>query len=168
MARHAWKITLPDGGHAVELEHGYVSGKRRLVVDGTELPETGKKSLLDFGSDHPFAVAGHPCVITIRSNGFVFRYDLFVDGRSVSTGRPHEPLAPIPWWAWFFFAACLGVPVYSMGGAVPGGLGAAGAVGCLYLARLPGRGAWFRALACVLATAAAWGAFLGFLELLKG
>jgi len=55
------------------------------------------------------------------------------------TPSPSAPAAkpPIPWWAWLFAGACILIPIITLGGAVPGALGAGSAGGCVYVARNP-------------------------------
>jgi hypothetical protein len=70
--------------------------------------------------------------------------------------------AGIPGWAWPFVVACVAIPVVSLGGAVPGALGAGAAAACANVAK---REAWetsTRVIACAGIAAGAWVAFLGF------
>jgi len=34
MASKVWTFDLEDGRHVVELRHGYIGGKRVLIIDG--------------------------------------------------------------------------------------------------------------------------------------
>lgn len=60
MAKRTWNITLDDVKHTIELDHGTMSGKRRIWIDGQPLLQ-----LMDFGRQHPFVLAGYNCVVFI-------------------------------------------------------------------------------------------------------
>ncbi len=100
MAKKIWTVALEDGQHTIELEHGYISGKRKICVDGTpiKLPPKSANSFLDFGSNHPFKIGSHCCIIHIRTNGITFSFDLSVDGRSISTGKQVDSSTSVPSW----------------------------------------------------------------------
>jgi len=70
-----------------------------------------------------------------------------------------QPKPPIPWWAWLFAAGCIAIPVITIGGAIPGALGAGGAAGCVGVARLPGRSVAFRIGICAAILAGCWALF---------
>jgi hypothetical protein len=166
MAKRTWTIELEDGQHTVELDHGYISGKRRISVDGRPVEETARAqdALFDIGSSHPFNIGGHRCLLVIRSKwGLTYEYDLVVDGRSVATGAEAPAQAPIPAWGYLFVAACGLIPVVSLGGAVPAAIGVAGAVGCLGTARDGSKTLAERAGRCLAITAGCWVVFLLFL-----
>lgn len=166
MAQRTWTIELEDGRHTIELDHGYVSGKRRISVDGRRIEETAraKDALFDIGSSHDFGIGRHRCTVVIRSKwGVAYEYDLLVDGRSVTTGAGALAPAPMPAWGYVFMAACGLIPVVSLGGAVPAVIGAAGAVGCLGAARDGSKGLAERAGRCLAITAGCWVIFLVFL-----
>ena len=70
----------PSG--VVEMEHGFISGKRTLKVDGSIIERSSK--LLDTGSEHRFTIGSQDCVLRIRSNmGLWFDYELYVSGKLV-------------------------------------------------------------------------------------
>jgi hypothetical protein len=82
MARRRWSFrrttTEKSVRHTVELEHGYWSGRRRIVVDDTVIHETGSH-LSDGGSVHGFTVDDLVCQLVIDTpTGMWFRYRLFV------------------------------------------------------------------------------------------
>lgn len=87
--KRSWVIKLEDGDHRIELEHGYVSGKRVIYLDGNMI-EHIRFNVFDTGSIHEFRINAHICKVLITSKGFVFSYDLTVDGISVKTGLPVE------------------------------------------------------------------------------
>ncbi len=132
MAKKIWTIALEDGQHTIELEHGYISGKRTICVDGTqiELPPGESSSFLDFGSNHPFKIGNHFCIIHIRTNGITFNFDLSVDGSSISTGKQVDSSNSVPSWVWAFVVACAIIPIISLGGAIPTMIGFVGAGYC--------------------------------------
>ncbi len=90
MAYRKWEIELEGKKHSVELEHGYVTGRREVRVDGQVLPELNvKTNLMDFGGTLPFKVGSHECAVLIRTKylGLAYSYDLIVDGKSLKTGK---------------------------------------------------------------------------------
>ncbi len=93
MAKRAWQFQFEDGAHEIVLEHGYLSGKRRFFIDGEEfklLPAEARHNP-DVGSTHTFEIAGHECMVVIRTNGVTFTYDLVIDGITQSTRQPYQP-----------------------------------------------------------------------------
>ena len=87
MAKRRWEISLPDGRHSVELEHGYFTGRRKLTVDGVTTTQSGG-ALRDQSGMFPFRVGNSVAQLRIATNGLRYDYDVVVDGRSVTTGRP--------------------------------------------------------------------------------
>src|SRR3712207_398869 len=79
MPRKVWTIPLEDGSHTIELDHGAISGRRSIRVDG-ELVERSRHHV-DFGSSHTFELSGHLCEVVIDTNGLTFSYFLLVDGK---------------------------------------------------------------------------------------
>ena len=121
MAKRTWKVALPDGEHVVDFEHGYISGARKLVVDGRPVVKV-KRNVIDMGGDVAFQISGHPCAVLVKSNGITYSYDLEVDGKSVATGvvrGPSEKIQPLPGWAMLGVAACFAIPLVSLGGGGP-------------------------------------------------
>jgi hypothetical protein len=96
MAKKNWTIQLEDGRHSVELDHGALSGKRRISLDGQVVEESQKT--IDIGSQHTFPLDGHECTVVIRTNGFTFSYDLLLDGQPLEkrAARPKPPPKPKP------------------------------------------------------------------------
>lgn len=78
MTKTSWTVELEGRRRVVELDHGTISGKREIRVDG-ELVEKSRR-LFDSGSSHTFQLDGHMITARIKSNGLRFRYDLLVDG----------------------------------------------------------------------------------------
>ena len=93
MAYKKWEIQLEGQKHSVELQHGYVTGRREIRVDGKVLPEFNvKTNLIDFGANLPFKIGTHDCAVVIRTKnlGLRYAYDLWVDGKSLSTGKSQD------------------------------------------------------------------------------
>jgi len=94
MTKKIWKLNLKDGIHEIELRHSSFSGKRSILVDGVriEIPRQEKRKRWDTGSKHIFSVHAHQCMMVIRSSGFNYEYELFLDGTSIDSGLPltHE------------------------------------------------------------------------------
>jgi hypothetical protein len=82
MTRKIWTFRLEDGVHRVELDHGYMSGKRSLTVDGVVADQSSrvKDMVFDTGSTHSFQIGKHECALDIATNGVTFTYNLTVDG----------------------------------------------------------------------------------------
>ena len=94
MARKSWDLRLEDGSHQVVVDHSQWSGRIEVSVDGRVIERTRKLfQLAATGSDHPFRIGDHSLAVAIRPNLMTYRYDLFLDGRSVETGADEAPLA---------------------------------------------------------------------------
>ncbi len=87
MAKKVWTFTLRDRRHTVELDHGYLSGKTCITVDGEQIERSRK---IGTGSVHNFQVSGVPCVLEIIESGIRFNYELFVDGNHVYAEDAHQ------------------------------------------------------------------------------
>jgi hypothetical protein len=156
MAKKIWTVQLADGEHTIQLEHGLFSNKRTISIDG-QMAEQGQFSLFDFGGDYPFKIGAHSAMLHMRFGWVRYQYDVSLDGVSVTTQQPVEPLRPMPRWALIFIAACLFIPLFTLGGAVPATLGLSGAYACVSIAR---RRSWNTALRAGLSigvTAVCWG-----------
>jgi hypothetical protein len=66
----------------------------------------------------------------------------------------------VPGWAYFFAIACAVIPVASIGGLIPIGIGIGGAGACVKVSSMGSLPQPARLLACVLITAACWGLFI--------
>jgi hypothetical protein len=73
-----------------------------------------------------------------------------------------DTFAGLPGWAWAFVVACVAIPVVSLGGAIPGAIGAGSAAGCANVAKREGMQPGTRIAACAAITAGAWVLFLTF------
>lgn len=85
MSKKIWTFASKDGNHAVELDHGFWSGKREITIDGVPLESSSK--IWDTGSVHHFEVSGVPCVLQIKGNLLSFKYNLYVDGKLINSPR---------------------------------------------------------------------------------
>lgn len=165
MARKDWSFELEDGKHTVELDHGYFSGKRKIWSDGKLIIEETKSA--DLGSDHVFKIGSHTAMVTIRNTSITPKYDLAIDGRSVTTGEPVEPLGPFPLWTWLFVAGSI-IPPFALifsdalgvcDSSVIGGVGGGAVAMCLILARGSSKTLGLRIAICAILTAAMWGIY---------
>jgi hypothetical protein len=168
MAQRTWQLTLEDGPHTVELDHSYWTTRRRINVDGRLLTQADltSKGMYGLGSEDSFRLGTHTLTVYVRSNGFSYNYDLGVDGRSVTTGQ--AAAQPIPGWAWLFVAACMLIPLITLGGAIPAVIGVAGAVGCSSIARDPSKPTAVRAALCSGIVVLCWSLLIGFLLMVGG
>ncbi len=91
--------------------------------------------------------------------GLVPDLELFLDGKPV----PGTAAVPMPKWGYVFIAACALIPIITVGGAIPAGIGAGGAFGCAALARDEAKPVAQRVALCVAVTVVAWAAFAALL-----
>jgi len=166
MASKTWTFRLEDGDHTVQLDHNLWSGKRTVVVDGRSLVDETKK--FNLVSDYPFDIRGHKGLVRIRSNGIAYNYDVAIDGKSVTTGKPALAAASMPAWGWAFVIVCVLIPVVSLGGIVPAVIGVGGAIICSVIARDASKEASTRVAICLGVTVLCWGVFIGFALLVAG
>ena len=85
MAKKVWSFTLENQKHVVELEHGKISGKRVITLDGETIHKS--KKLVDSGSEHSFQIENRPCLIRIKTNGITFSYEFVLDGYLIEPGQ---------------------------------------------------------------------------------
>ena len=79
MAKKRWAFKLDNADHSVELEHGWWSGKREIIIDG--VPWESSTKFFDTGSVHHFKISEVPCVLHIKNKVFTFQYDFYVNGK---------------------------------------------------------------------------------------
>ena len=77
-----------------------------------------------------------------------------------SPKQEQQPQPPIPKFVWLFVVCCGFIPVLTLGGAIPGGLAAAGAVSCIGVARNEAWSVATRVTLCTAITVACWALFL--------
>jgi len=78
-----------------------------------------------------------------------------------------EIFVGLPGWAWPFVALCLFIPVATLGGAIPIGLGLGGAMGAARLAKDPERPPRVRIILCAGITVLAWAGLAATMHLLR-
>ena len=71
MTKTSWTVDLEGRRRVIELDHGAISGKREIRVDG-KLVEKSRK-LFDSGSSHTFQLDGHMITVRVKTNGLTFR-----------------------------------------------------------------------------------------------
>lgn len=75
-----WTVSLADGIHKVEFEHGTLSGKRVIRVDGKEIYRVEWMFKL-VGTEY-FNIGKVKCSININATtGFAYEYSLLVNGQ---------------------------------------------------------------------------------------
>ena len=94
MAEKTWTVNLDGANHTIGLEHGAISGKRVIKLDGEVIEESQK--LMDSGTDHFFKIREHICAVHIHTGGIRFKYDLSVNGISAETGQPTKLMDGTP------------------------------------------------------------------------
>lgn len=79
----------------------------------------------------------------------------------------HDTVVPnsawTPRWVWGFVIACMAIPVVSLGGAIPGAIGGAGAYGCYRAARRADSTTARRVAICTAIAVGCWLAFIAFI-----
>ncbi|MGB2854194.1 MAG: hypothetical protein WBC55_07070 [Dehalococcoidia bacterium] len=85
MAKKVWTFVVKEQRHVVELEHGYWSGKRDIVIDGVPFESSSK--IYDTGSVHHFNISGVPCILRIKSKLITFDCELYVGGTKVKASK---------------------------------------------------------------------------------
>ncbi|KAK2720739.1 hypothetical protein QYM36_004579 [Artemia franciscana] len=75
-----WNVPLPDKVYVVELEHGSISGKRVIRLDGEEIYR--KDWMFRLVGTDIFYIGENECAINIDSiKGLKFRYTLTMNGK---------------------------------------------------------------------------------------
>lgn len=85
-----WQVQLDGIVHEIRIKHNWL-GKLSVIVDGTVLSDSVNFSLhSSSGNIVEFAINNHNCFVVsiLKPNKVSHKYDLFVDGHSVSTGKP--------------------------------------------------------------------------------
>ncbi|RUS75885.1 hypothetical protein EGW08_016344 [Elysia chlorotica] len=84
-----WDISLSDGVHKVEFEHGTTTGKRIIRVDGKEIYRQDWMFKL-VGKEH-FQVSKTKCCISIEAvSGFAYEYSLEVNGKPLKKFQENQ------------------------------------------------------------------------------
>ncbi len=92
MTKKTWEFRLDGIRHKVEMEHGFLSRKLSIVIDGGSKPIQFPKNQepFDLGSKNQFQLANHACAIVIIPYAFKYEYDLEVEGISIVTGKSND------------------------------------------------------------------------------
>lgn len=156
MGNKIWRFELDHWEHVFQIEHGFLSGVKSILLDGERVEKD---------KENNFRIRDHTCKIDIRDSLFSSEYNLLIDGRLVGEGK--EVKAPssksIPGWAWLFVVACGVIPIVSLGGCVPGAIGAGGAYGCAAVARNQDIPTVLGVVICIVITAISWILFVVFI-----
>ena len=67
-----------------------------------------------------------------------------------------EAFSGLPPWAWLFVVACFAIPVITLGGAIPTGIGFGAAGGCAQVSKKPDWETAPKILTCAAIAAGAW------------
>lgn len=91
-----WDVPLSDKNHRIELEHGTLSGKRVIRVDGKEILK--KDWMFKLVGSESFEIGRAKCVITIQAiGGFTYEYSLSVNGKLLEKFRENQSKVMKTW-----------------------------------------------------------------------
>jgi hypothetical protein len=131
MPTQNWLIDIPTGQHAIRLVRSDLTGWTDVFVNGEKLV----KSQLERrrrGRELVFEKDDVRYVATLKSSFASGSFELNVNGNNVLTDNP---VPPLPKWSWIFIAACVAIPIVSLGGAIPAAVGVGGAYAVSAIAR---------------------------------
>ena len=75
-----WDVSLADGVHKVNFEHGTTTGKRVITVDGVEILR--KNWMFRLVGQETFKVGGKKATVHVEAvSGFQYEYTLEVNGK---------------------------------------------------------------------------------------
>jgi len=166
MPTRTWDIDLEDGAHSVTVKQHPLTGMGRIWVDGVQLPMriTSWQMMTRWGGTYPLGVQGHGYVLRVSSNGFTYSHKLDLDAQCLyMTQQQVVAPPPLPRWAWPFIAACVLMPVATLGGVVPILLGVGGAAGCTSVAQRQSAAPLVRIMVCVSITIFCWALLVTFM-----
>jgi len=154
MTKHSWKFKLDGKEYNVLFEVKY---------NGAFVTINGQKEKLEKGTferllnpEYKFTIGGKPATIAPKGGGLRAKFDLAIDEKSVSSGEAVKESLPIPIWAWVFAIGCIAIPVVSLGGAIPAGIGFGGAAAVIAYSKNPSVTKTKRLAVCAGITAVAW------------
>lgn len=81
MATKAWNVDINGTTHYVELDHGTMTGSRKITVDDRVVVDEGVS--VKFGEKIPFEIEGNPAELEISTAGFDWDYSLKLNNRVV-------------------------------------------------------------------------------------
>ncbi|XP_026287382.1 fas apoptotic inhibitory molecule 1 [Frankliniella occidentalis] len=94
----AWEVTLSDGVHSVEFEHGTTTGKRVIRVDGKEIVRRDWMFKLVGPEVFLLGKSNARCVIKVEPvGGFSYSYELEVNGKSYHKFNENQSRAMRTW-----------------------------------------------------------------------
>ncbi len=85
---------------------------------------------------------------------------------SLPVSAPKAGWAAVPAWTWVFVVLCIAIPIVSLGGAIPGAIGAGAAAGCYSVAKNDKSSTGARVALCAAITVGAWIVFVVAMALL--
>ncbi len=156
-----WAVTT-DREHQVGIDLSMFTGRETIFVDGVKV---SSKFSMKLKREWPIHLGEHvdaKIVVTLKY-GMVPSADLVVDGRSIEPsmksfgGKGGQPSTPA--WGWFFAVACFAIPVATLGGALPAGLGVVAGIGCLQVSA-SARNLGLRVALASAIVIAAWGVLI--------
>jgi len=158
MTKHSWKFEL--GGKKYEVIFQVKYKGAFVTINGKE--EKLEKGAFEraFNPEYNFTIAGKPARIYSQRGTFKAKFDLVVDGKSVSTGESVRDSLPIPRWAWALVAACIAIPVISLGGALPTGIAFGASAAIISYSKKPDVTTTKRLAVCAGILGVAWTLFL--------
>ena len=115
MTVRTWQVESDGKIHTVELDHGTLSGKRIITVDGRPAVQlqTLDHLVWDVGGSYPVPIGNKEGVVRIRLAAMSLlgcRYDLVWDGTSISPQPvPRRPNNGLKLWLVVATAICLAV-----------------------------------------------------------
>lgn len=153
MPTFSWLVSSPDKQYKVDVDQNAWTGALTIKVDGQQLD---KSAITKAGRVREFLIGGQNAALKIKG-GLGPNLELTVGEQVVPLLNP--PLA-MPWWGWLCVVACVAIPVVTLGGALPAGIGIGGAAGVYTVARNPSMSASLRFLACLGIVIICWGLLL--------
>jgi hypothetical protein len=86
MAKKSWQFEVGEASHLLELEHGTITGRRKLTLDGEVIEQSSKfwHLVFDVGSNHSFQIGASEGLIIIRTDGLTYTYSFFLDGEEIA------------------------------------------------------------------------------------
>lgn len=152
MQTQQWLINVNGMNYQVEFRPSQWSGNHQLFVNGQQIPLQKVFFQAFVGMDQAVNIGGKECRLVMLGS----KADLAVDGVYIGSQKPYAPRKGMPWWSWIFVAACVAIPIVSLGGALPMVLGVLGALGCVRTAISPSMKMPAKLLSCVGITALCW------------
>lgn len=147
-----WIINIDGNDNEVIFVPNKWSGKHKLTVNGeeTEIKKTPFQAFT--GIDQPITIGEKECRFVLVGN----KADIAVDGMYADSKKPYTPLKNMPWWVWIFIAACIAVPIVSLGGALPVVIALLCSTWCVRISVAPDIKTVFKVFYCLGISVLAW------------